>query len=218
MSSATPSPSAITAAVATVSYGSAGVLPQFLGSIPGASTLALSVIVADNQASDDAAIATIASQHGAQYFPLVDNVGYGGALNAAVKVLPESVKWILLSNPDVVLGEGVIDTLIAAGETDPRIASVGPRILTSEGELYPSARSIPSLRTGVGHALLANIWVDNPWTRAYRKDTENEPVGRDAGWLSGACLIVRRSAFEEIGGFDSSYFMYFEDVDLGYRF
>jgi N-acetylglucosaminyl-diphospho-decaprenol L-rhamnosyltransferase len=40
---------------------------------------------------------------------------------------------------------------------------------------------------------------------------------RDAGWLSGACVLVRRSVYEQIGGFDEGYFMYFEDVDLGMR-
>jgi N-acetylglucosaminyl-diphospho-decaprenol L-rhamnosyltransferase len=83
--------------------------------------------------------------------------------------------------------------------------------------VYPSARALPSLRTGIGHALFANIWLGNPWTRAYRRDSSSDPVRRDAGWLSGACVLVRKSAFDELGGFDDGYFMYFEDVDLGYR-
>jgi N-acetylglucosaminyl-diphospho-decaprenol L-rhamnosyltransferase len=94
---------------------------------------------------------------------------------------------------------------------------VGPATLTAEGELYPSARAVPSLRNGVGHALFANLWISNPWSRAYRNDADAKPVRRDAGWLSGACVLVRRSAFEELGGFDPEFFMYFEDVDLGYR-
>jgi len=90
-------------------------------------------------------------------------------------------------------------------------------VLTAEGEVYPSARSVPSLRNGVGHALLANLWVDNPWSRAYRNDAEEPVERRDAGWLSGSCVLVRRTAFTELGGFDTGFFMYFEDVDLGYR-
>ncbi|MEO7373183.1 MAG: glycosyltransferase family 2 protein [Terrimesophilobacter sp.] len=204
-------------AIVTVSYGSADVLPTFLSSLHSASTDAFEVVVADNKPSDGDDIMLLAGRNGAGYLPLPENRGYGSAVNAAIAGLPANVVWVLISNPDVIIGEGAVDVLVATGDADARIACVGPAILT-DGVIYPSARAIPSLRTGVGHALFANLWVNNPWTNAYRHDRkEPSPTRRDAGWLSGACLLVRRTAFEKVGGFDTGYFMYFEDVDLGYR-
>jgi len=138
-------------------------------------------------------------------------------MNAGVAALPDSVEWVLLSNPDVVLTTGAVDELLAVGESDATIGALGPAILNSDGSLYPSARAVPSLRTGVGHAMFSNLWPTNPWTRRYRHDEELPSGQRDAGWLSGSCLLVRRSAFDQLGGFDEDFFMYFEDVDLGYR-
>lgn len=205
-------------AAVTVSYGSLAVLPALLQSVPAASEKPLLTVVADNKAQDEHDnAAAISTRYGALYVPLPTNVGYGSAINAAVRELPSSVEWILVVNPDVVLQPGCVDLLVGSASEDDSIAAVGPRTLTADGEVYPSARAVPSLRTGVGHALFVNLWVGNPWTRAYRNDTEAAPVRRDAGWLSGACVLVRRSAFERIGGFDEGYFMYFEDVDLGYR-
>lgn len=204
-------------AVVTVSYGSGAVLEGFLHSVSAASTVAPIVIVADNKPHDGAGVAALAARYQASYLPLDTNLGYGGAINAAAATLPASVEWILVSNPDVCLMPGALDGLLATGNSDVRIGSVGPAITTSDGAVYPSARVVPSLRTGIGHALFANIWIGNPWTRAYRNDAVPSEKSRDAGWLSGACVLVRRSAFAALGGFDEGFFMYFEDVDLGYR-
>ena len=217
MVTAPPPRSTPRVAVVTVSYGSAEVLLPFLDSVPAASISPVITVVADNKPDGDADASRVATDHGATYLRLTENKGYGGGMNAAAADLPGSVEWILVSNPDVVLGASSIDRLVAAGDADPLIGAVGPAVLTPEGVVYPSARSIPSLRTGVGHALFANLWGNNPWTRAYRNDGEGTPEPRDAGWLSGSCVLVRRSAFVELGGFDDSFFMYFEDVDLGYR-
>ncbi|MCU1419782.1 MAG: glycosyltransferase family 2 protein [Mycetocola sp.] len=202
-------------AVVTVSYGSEDVLPAFLGSLSAASAHRLLVIVADNKA--DESLKPLVAEYGARHLPMPKNLGYGGAINAAVATLPESIQWILVSNPDLVISPGSVDVLEAAGEEDQRIGSVGPVTMTPDGQVYPSARTVPSLRTGVGHALFANFWRGNPWTKAYRNDSSAPPHRRDAGWLSGSCVLVRRSAFAEVGGFDPEFFMYFEDVDLGYR-
>jgi len=211
---ATPSPPPV--AVITVSYGSANVLGTLFDSLKAASVSRVPVFVADNRAPD-AVVEELAQSHGVGYLPMPSNLGYGGAINASAALISPETEWILVVNPDVRMEPGSIDALVAAGRADATIATVGPLTLGNGGEVYPSARAIPSLRTGVGHALFANLWLENPWSRAYRNDTDAPPVRRDAGWLSGSCVLIRKSAFDRIGGFDSGYFMYFEDVDLGYR-
>ena len=109
-----------------------------------------------------------------------------------------------------------IDAMLAAARRHPDAGAFGPLITTPDGVVYPSARHLPSIGGGVGHAVFGWWWPNNPWTRQYRQDAA-EPVERTAGWLSGSCLLLRRKAFAEIDGFDPAYFMYFEDVDLGYR-
>lgn len=93
---------------------------------------------------------------------------------------------------------------------------MGPLIREPDGTVYPSARVVPTLTGGALHALLGSVWSTNPWTAAYRQD-RMEPSERVVGWLSGSCLLLRRTAFDAIGGFDPRYFMYMEDVDLGDR-
>jgi N-acetylglucosaminyl-diphospho-decaprenol L-rhamnosyltransferase len=203
-------------AVVTVSYGSEGVLPGFLEGFSSAIPEGLRVIVADNDAGSDSGVRRIVESAGAEYLPLGANRGYGGAVNETVASLSSEIDWVLVSNPDVTIDASILPTLITTGESDAKIGSVGPVVLTAEGEVYPSAREVPSIRVGIGHALFSNLWPDNPWTRSYKR-SDDVVVKRDAGWLSGSCVLVRRTAFDELGGFDTGFFMYFEDVDLGYR-
>ena len=204
-------------ALITVSYGSESVLPRFLASISGASSRSMLVVVADNDPSSKPGTAELVDQAGYVYVPMLANLGYGGAVNAVAARLPPQIEWIVIANPDVSITPGAVDILLARGRGDPKIGLLGPQITDEAGTIYPSARSIPSLRLGIGHALFANVWPKNPWSAAYHNDQFDEQRSRDAGWLSGAFLLARRSAFDSVAGFDTRYFMYFEDVDLGYR-
>jgi N-acetylglucosaminyl-diphospho-decaprenol L-rhamnosyltransferase len=207
-------------AIITVSYDSLDVLSPFLDSASAASTdPGTLVYVADNRpgSASRPEVEALAAQVGAVYVPMSGNVGYGSAVNAVARTLPDDVDAILVSNPDVLLGPGSVDVLAAALDADPEVGAVGPRILEVDGSTYPSARAVPSVVSGAGHALFARVWPENPWSRAYRNADSYGDEPRDSGWLSGACLLVRREAFGRIGGFDERYFMYFEDVDLGYR-
>ncbi|HEV7741956.1 MAG TPA: glycosyltransferase family 2 protein [Pseudolysinimonas sp.] len=202
-------------AVVTVTYNSGDDIEPFLTSARAAG--ADSVVVSDNPSPQSATTIERAERSGARVVRMPSNVGYGGGVNAAVATLAADIDAVLISNPDVRLTPDAIRLLAQTLAEDPQIGAVGPEILNDDGTVYPSARRVPSLRTGVGHALFFRVWPRNPWTRAYRQEDVDPTARRDVGWLSGACLLVRRTAFDDIGGFDERYFMYFEDVDLGYR-
>ncbi|MCS4276784.1 N-acetylglucosaminyl-diphospho-decaprenol L-rhamnosyltransferase [Mycetocola sp. BIGb0189] len=199
----------------TVSYGSAEVLPGLLSSLRDAYGSELPITVADNNPAR-AGVRDLSEHYAARYLPIPENPGYGAAINRAAESETEPREWIFVCNPDLEVSPGCLEALLAVADSDPQIGVLGPRILQPDGEIYPSARNVPSIRAGIGHALFANIWPSNPWSANYHNRTEgSEP--RDSGWLSGACLLIRRDVFTALGGFDDSYFMYFEDVDLGYR-
>jgi N-acetylglucosaminyl-diphospho-decaprenol L-rhamnosyltransferase len=99
----------------------------------------------------------------------------------------------------------------------PGWAVVGPRLFTGSGDVYPSVRRFPSFTDAAGHALLAVVAPDNPFTRRYNPGTPEGKVVEAADWVSGSCFLARRGALEELGGFDEAYFMYAEDVDLCWR-
>jgi N-acetylglucosaminyl-diphospho-decaprenol L-rhamnosyltransferase len=202
-------------AVITVSYRSETVLPTFIASLDQATDLPYELFIVDN--APDARTQTIAAEARAHYVPMERNAGYGAAVNAAARMLDPDVRSILICNPDVRLLPEALELLVDQLDADPSVGAVGPRVLNEDGSTYPSARAVPSIRTGIGHALFSNIWKGNPWTRTYRAASKEVDQPRVAGWLSGSCLLVRRSAFDAVGGFDEGYFMYFEDVDLGVR-
>lgn len=204
-------------AVVTVSYNSSAHLRAFLSSIRASETEAVTIIVADNGSEDIAEVVTTAAEFNATLLTFAENYGYGGAINRAAATLPPHITSLLVSNPDVSFDVGAIRRLVHALDVTPTAGAVGPRVLNADGSVYPSARRLPSLRTGVGHALFSRVWPGNPWTRRYLSDAFESPTAQPVGWLSGSCVLVRRSAFDAIGGFDEQYFMYFEDVDLGFR-
>ena len=201
----------------TVTHNTGETLRTFLDSLIAAAQTPPRIVVVDNASDDVDDLRAIAEGIGAEFLALRDNLGYGAGVSEGVKAFGAGAEFILVTNPDVIFPVGAIDKLVESARRHPSAGTVGPRILESDGTVYPSARSLPSLRTGLGHALFANVWPANPWTSRYRGKDYSSDGTREVGWLSGACLIVRKDAYDSIGGFDPSYFMYFEDVDLGAR-
>lgn len=203
--------------VVTVTYSPGPHLERFLSSLTLATELPVHVVMADNGSNDNTPEEAVERFPGTELLRTGANLGYGSAVNRAVSTLDPASDFVIIANPDVVWGPGSIDALLAAAQRWPDAAALGPLIRDPDGAVYPSARHLPSLIRGGMHAVIGPVWKENPWTAAYRQD-RLEPSERPVGWLSGSCLLVRRTAFDEVGGFDERYFMYMEDVDLGDRF
>ena len=206
--------------VVTVTYSPGPHLERFLASLSLATERPLCVLMADNGSTDGTPQAAVERYHNVQLFHTGANVGYGTAVNRAVAELTKNTQsdddWVIVANPDVQWGPGSIDALLDATARWPQAGALGPLNRDPDGSVYASARHLPSLIRGGMHAVVGPFWKRNPWTAAYRQE-HLEPSERVVGWLSGSCLLVRRSAFGQVGGFDERYFMYMEDVDLGDR-
>ncbi|OBK20538.1 N-acetylglucosaminyl-diphospho-decaprenol L-rhamnosyltransferase [Mycobacterium asiaticum] len=211
--------------VVAVTYSPGPHLERFLASLSLATERPVSVLLADNGSTDGTPEAAVERYPNVRLLPTGSNLGYGTAVNRTVAKLDQDgderwgqfvQEWVIVANPDVQWGPGSIDALLDAASRWPRAGALGPLIRDPDGSVYPSARHLPSLIRGGMHAVLGPVWPRNRWTRAYRQE-HLEPSERPVGWLSGSCLLVRRSAFDQIGGFDERYFMYMEDVDLGDR-
>ena len=82
-----------------------------------------------------------------------ENPGYGAAANKGMAKIGDSVDWVVVCNPDVRLFSSTMENLLSERTAFDQAAVLGPSVLTSEGSVYPSAREIPGMRIGVGHAL-----------------------------------------------------------------
>lgn len=195
-----------TVGVVLVTYQSADDLPTFLESLPAAvAPYPFEVAAVDNASSDDSV--SMVRGFGAEVAANTTNVGLSAAINQAAAMT--TADWLLIANPDTRLTEGSIARLLETASSDDRIGCVGPRIRSLDGTDYPTGRRFPSVGIGIAHAVLGTVWKGNPATRAYF----GRPIGGDVDWVSGSCMLFRRSAFDAIGGFDTGYFMYFEETD-----
>jgi N-acetylglucosaminyl-diphospho-decaprenol L-rhamnosyltransferase len=209
--SAKPAPSGLSAVV--VNYNAGWLLAGCVASLRAEGID--EVLVADNASTDRSGATLAAADPSARWLPTGANLGYGAAANLGVAAT--TGRYVLVCNPDVVVGPGALAQLAAALDDDPALGVVGPRITEPDGAVYPSARVFPSLVDAVGHGLLGLVAPGNRFSRRYKLLDWDHTDPRRVDWVSGACFLTRRSAWDALGGFDPSYFMYLEDVDLCWR-
>ena len=198
-----------------IGYDSEDVWPAFFASLAQSSIVPSSVVVVENSPNKPTNLGDLRDSK-ITLVHLPHNPGYGSAANEGMLALPKECTHVAICNPDITFDSQALKGLLAALGQNLSAGIAGPKILNLDGSTYPSARAFPGIRIGIGHAVFGEIWKQNPWTKKYLGQYQGVDP-RTVDWLSGACLVTRRDSFDEVGGFDPEYFMFFEDVDLCFR-
>ena len=205
-----------------VNYNSGPHLADCLNSLDaGLAGFNWEVVVVDNASSDRSeAVAgdeSTDSEKRRRLVRLPTNTGFATAANLGART--GAANLLLFINPDCVVAPGFIEPLLNELDTHPRRAAVAPCVVNEDGSPQGNARGDPTMMTGLfgRSTLLSRLF---PSARVARRNVLSPPTAQESGsaaavdWVSGSCLLVRRKAFDEIGGFDERYFLYWEDADL----
>ncbi|HZJ25614.1 MAG TPA: glycosyltransferase family 2 protein [Acidimicrobiia bacterium] len=170
------------------------------------------VVVVDNASTDGSAEPVEAGFPEVTVVRASANVGFARGNNRGVATTRAPI--VAAINPDVEVEPGTARALLARFDAEDDLGAVGPRVHNPDGTQYPSARTVPSATDALGHATFGRLWPTNPFTRRYHRMDEDHSTRHDVDWLSGSALWLRRTAFDDIGGWDEQFFLYLEDVDL----
>jgi hypothetical protein len=146
-----------------------------------------------------------------------ENIGFGRAINEGMAATrgPD----VLLLNPDARLQAGAVEQLHEVLHSYSDCAVVGPGVFNEDGSVQGSARGDPDMLTGL---FGRSTWLSRllPGSALARRNVVNRPTpdvtehSIEVDWVSGACMLVCRAAFDQVGGFDPRYFLYWEDADF----
>ena len=201
-------------AIAIVNYNTREHLRACLASV--ASEQCEEVVVVDNASSDGSAEMVQSNYPWVRLVTNQVNCGYGAAANQAIASC--SSRYVLLLNSDTLLRPGTLQVLGNYLDQHPQAAIVGPRLANPDGTLQASCFPFPTpLHTLLRESRLATVMRYLPRLRHAYLPVWSHCYARVVPWVLGAALAIRREAFEAVGGFDNSFFMYFEEVDLCYR-
>lgn len=168
----------------------------------------IEVLVADNGSTDD----TVEVLR--RDFPTVKlilngtNLGFSRGNNEGLKAAKG--RYLLLLNSDTEVYDNALNTLIEFMDAHPEAGACGPQLLNQDGSLQPSGRELPTLWsvfTGMTH--LYRLWKTDFYLERGRDYNKVKRVGE----VSGAALLVRKTVYDQVGGFDPNLFIYYEDVD-----
>lgn len=198
-------------AVVIIHWNNRHLLETFLPGVFKSTWPNLDIYLADNASTDDSVAYARAHFPGLKIIQLEKNLGYAGGYNEALKQV-EADYFILLNN-DVQVEPNWIEPVIASMEADSRIAAAQPKLLQFK---YPEYFEYAGAAGGyMDH--LGYVFCKGRVFETMEEDHGQYNQQDDIFWASGACLFIRKKAFEEAGGFDADYFAHMEEVDLCWR-
>jgi GT2 family glycosyltransferase len=201
-------------AVVIVNYNTRELLRNCLATVQAENPS--EVVVVDNASSDQSVAMVQAEYPWVLLHPNRSNIGYGAAANQGIASC--TAKYVLLLNSDTLLPAGALNALTSYLDGNMRVAIVGPRLVNSDGTLQASCYPFPgTLSWFLDNDDLAWLVRRVPVLRNRFLRTWCHTRVRVVPWVKGAAVAIRRSAFEQVKGFDESFFLYFEETDFCHR-
>ncbi|MDE2888012.1 MAG: glycosyltransferase family 2 protein [Gemmatimonadota bacterium] len=200
---------AVTAVV--VNWNSGDDLLRCVASLmAGADRLPLDVVVVDNASSDGSPDVLETFGDAVRLVETGGNIGFGSGVNRGVQrcIAP----YVLVLNPDVRVAPDAVERLLDFLKANDRVGVVGPRLVDERGHAQRSFGRAPRLAGEICRKFLLHLVL--PFLK-FGCRVSSWPTS--VGWVTGACFLMRRSAFGAVGGMDDAIFMYYEDVDLCLR-
>lgn len=213
----------VNVSVVSVSYRSARVLIDCLRSIAGErSTPGVNIraVAVDNASGDYPMLSQAVRENGwsswVELIPAPRNGGFAYGNNLGIRfALDSGADYVLLLNPDTQVRPRAIASLVAFLESRPDVAIAGPSFENADGTEWPMAFRFPSLVSELSAALGIGIVTRLLGNRTVARRMSG--AAQRVDWVSGAAMMIRAPVFARIGGFDESYFLYFEETDFCFR-
>jgi hypothetical protein len=169
------------------------------------------VIVVDNGSTDDSVARVRSAYPEVTIIEAGRNLGFAAANNRAFE--RATGEFLLLVNTDALLEQDCAKRLLDLMDSDPRAGMAGPQLLNEDGSVQTSYEAVPTLATEtLNRSLLKRLFPSKFPSKSRRLDSA-EPVEA----LIGAVMLIRRQAWERVGGFDEDYFFFLEETDLAVR-
>lgn len=203
-------------AVIIVNYNTGDYLERCLASLEThRGDVGIDVLVIDNASVDGSHTRAIAAHPWARLIENQENIYLSPAWNQGIRAT--DAPYVLLLNPDTEWWVGTLADYVAVARAHPRAGIVGPMIRNLDGTVYPSGRPLPSVVDAVGHGFVGPIMPDNRFTRRYHMEGWDRTTEREVDWVSGACMLLPRKVFEDVGMLDESFPLFAEELDMATR-
>jgi N-acetylglucosaminyl-diphospho-decaprenol L-rhamnosyltransferase len=203
-----------TISVIIVSWNVRDLLTECLDSLPASCDDPLECIVVDSASTDGTADMLRERFPHVRLLAQDSNVGFSRGCNIGLQAAQGEL--LLLLNPDTVVRPGALTVLAAALTADPAAGLAGPLTFNGDGTVQSTRRRFPDFWTGV----FDTSWLQRfaPGRMAlYRMSDLPDDGQYPVDWVQGSALLLRRTLYDQIGGLDEGYFMYFEEVDWCWR-
>jgi N-acetylglucosaminyl-diphospho-decaprenol L-rhamnosyltransferase len=174
------------------------------------------VVVVDN-GSTDRTVAVVREAMPEAVLVEQANLGLAAGWNRGLR--EAGGRYVLILNSDAWLADGALERLVAFADSRPDAGIVGPLLLNLDGSLQRSVRGFPTLwRLATEYLFLRKLAPRSRLFNAFYAGGFAHDEVREAEFVMGACMLVRREAIEDVGPLDEAFFLFSEEVDWAYRF